>query len=180
MPGYGRCCHAERAPQTIAEGPAQMSALSRILLVEDSPAEWQLALASFAENGLMDQATVVKDKDEALDFLHARGSFRRRSAGLPAVVVIGPSIQRAPGISLLKDIRTDAVLRRVPVVVMASAPDGETAKAAYAQGANSVVPADDDLRVHAERYAALALFWGWANEPPPGCVPQPKSQRRDQ
>lgn len=157
-----------------------MSALSRILLVEDKPAEWQLALSSFVESGLMDETTVVKDKDEALDFLHARGSFRRRSAGLPAVVVIGPNIQRTPGISLLKDIRTDALLRRLPVVVMASAPDKEMASAAYAQGANSVVSTDDDLKVHAERYAALALFWGWANEPPPGCVPQPKSQRRDQ
>jgi CheY-like chemotaxis protein len=157
-----------------------MSALSRILLVEDTPAEWQLALSSFAENGLMDQATVVKDKDEALDFLHARGSFRRRSAGLPAVVVIGPHIQRLPGISLLKDIRADAALRRVPVVVMASAPHEEMTSAAYAQGANSVVPADGDLKVHAEHYAALALFWGWANEPPPGCVPQPKAQRREQ
>jgi len=157
-----------------------MSALSRILLVEDTSAEWQLALTSFAKNGLMDQTTVVKDKDEALDFLHARGSFRRRSAGLPAVVVIGPNVQRAPGISLLKDIRSDLTLRRLPVVMMAAPPNEEMASAAYAQGANSVVFAHDDLRIHGERYAALALFWGWANEPPPGCVPQPKSQRRDQ
>jgi hypothetical protein len=38
-----------------------------------------LALASLADGALMEQTTVVKDKDEALDFLHERGSFRRRS-----------------------------------------------------------------------------------------------------
>jgi predicted O-methyltransferase YrrM len=57
-----------------------MSALARILFVDDTPAEWQLALASLADGALMEQTTVVKDKDEALDFLHERGFACRGGA----------------------------------------------------------------------------------------------------
>jgi len=157
-----------------------MSALSRILFVDDTPAEWQLALSSLADGALMEQTTVVKDKDEALDFLRERGSFRRRVSGLPAVVVLGPNVRRPTAMSLLKDIRSDAMLRRVPVVMIATAPDEETVRSAYEQGVNSLIRTHDDVQIRAERYAALALFWGWANEPPPESVGQPKSQRLGQ
>lgn len=155
-----------------------MSDASRILFVDDAPAEWQLAFSTLADNGLLNQATAVKDRDEALDFLHARGNFRRKPTGLPAVVIIGPNINGSNALSVLSYIRTDATLRRVPVVIIAAAPDAELVRSAYMHGANSVVRRDDDVKVHAERFAALARFWAWANEPPPGCLPPPKTARR--
>jgi CheY-like chemotaxis protein len=155
-----------------------VSALARILLVEDKPHEWQLALSGLPENGLLDQTAVVKDKGEALDFLHARGPFRRRAAGLPAVVVLGPSLSGTAALALLADIRSHTALRRVPVVIVAVAPDADMVRSAYENGVNSLVRSHEDVRIRAERYAALALFWGWANEAPPGCLRQPKSLRR--
>ena len=155
-----------------------MSNLSRILLVEDTVAEWRLALSCLAQNGMLEQTTVVKDQDEALDFLHARGSFRRRPSGLPAVVVLGPNLKKTSAWSLLQDIRNDETLRRVPVVMIADEPDAETVRGAYERGVNSLVRKLEDASIQGERYAALALFWGWANEPPPGCLMQPKAQRR--
>lgn len=155
-----------------------MSAITRILLVDDMAAEWRLALSSLSQSGLMDQATVVRDKGEALDFLLARGSFRRRPSGLPAVVVLGPNVKGATALALLKEIRTHATLRRVPVVIIATAPDAKMVRDAYEAGANSVVRSHEDVKVHAERYVAMALYWAWANEPPPGCLPQPRSEHR--
>ena len=152
--------------------------MSRILLVDDSPAEWHVALSTLARNGLMDQATVVKDKGEALDFLHARGNFRRRAEGLPAVVVLGPTMHAPVALSVLTHIRSDIKLRHVPVVIITDSQDADLVRSAYAKGVNSLVRRDQDASAHAERYASLALFWAWANEPPPGCLPQPKSQRR--
>jgi CheY-like chemotaxis protein len=152
--------------------------MSRILLVEDTPAERRLALSGLAENGLMEQTTVVKDKGEALDFLQARGPFRRRPSGLPAVVVLGPNLKAIAALSLLKEIRADPALRRVPVVIIAVAPDAQMVRSAYEHGVNGLVRSHQDVKVRAGRYAALGLFWGWANEPPPGCVFQPKWQRR--
>jgi two-component system, response regulator len=155
-----------------------MSVLTRILLIEDTQSEWRLALSNLTETGLMPHTTVVKDQGEALDFLHARGPFRRRPSGLPAVVVLGPSITWSAGLSLLKNVRNDLTLRRLPVVIIAAEPDAQMVQTAYEHGANSLVRRHDDVKVHAEQCATLALFWGWANEPPPGCLPQPKAQRR--
>ena len=79
--------------------------------------------ARSSTSGLLEQTTVVKDQDEALDFLHARGSFRRRPSGLPAVVVLGPNLQKTSAFSLLQDIRTDETLCRLPVVMIADEPE---------------------------------------------------------
>jgi len=151
--------------------------LSRILLVDDTPAEWQLALSSLADEVLAEQVTVVKDKDEALDFLHERGSFRRRVSGLPAVVVLGPNVRTSNAMSLLKAIRGDAMLRRVPVVMFDAVSDKETARGAYAQRVNSLIRAHTDVKIRAEQYATLALYWGRVNEPPPGSMPQSNRRR---
>ena len=155
-----------------------MSVLTRILLIEEAAAEWRLALSSLTETGLMAHTTVVKDQGEALDFLRADGPFRRRPAGLPAVVVVGPSLKWSAGLALLKTVRTDAALRRLPVVIIAAEPDAQMVQSAYEHGANSLVRRHDDPQLHAEQCASLALFWGWANEPPPGCLLQPKAKRR--
>ena len=155
-----------------------MAKLARILLVDDTPAEWLLALSGIAEHDGKNETSVVRDKDEALDFLRARGAFRRRASGLPAVVVVGPNVSRPGALALLKEIRADVKLRRVPVVIVATAPDAEMVSRAYEQGVNSLVLNHEDGNVRAERYAELARFWGWANEPPPGCLSQSRSQPR--
>ena len=151
----------------------QMRALSRILYVDDDPREWAVALAALSDAGHMNETFVVKDKDEALDFLHARGAFRQGAAGLPAVVVIGPTLGWRKAASLLSSIRSDSALRRVPVVLMHRSGDREMVRSAYAQGANSVVRVHGDPQVHGQGYAAIGRFWAETNQPPPGCIVKP-------
>jgi two-component system, response regulator len=165
-------------PQAADLSDRPVSTLSRILLVEGTPAEQQLALTGLMQNGLREQTTLVDDEAEALDFLYARGPFRGRPSGLPAVVVLGPNLQRPAALSLVMHMRNDSTLQRVPVVMIAVEPDAEMIRSAYEQGVNSLVRTCENAKVHAERYGALALFWAWANEPPPGCLVQPKAQRR--
>jgi len=151
--------------------------LSRILFVDDVPAEWQLALSSVNDDSLMEQIALVRDKDEALDFLHERGSFRHRLPGLPAVVVLGPNTRRPVAISLVDHIRGDMSLRRVPLVMFYASPAGETVPPSHYSRVNSLIHAHDDARVRAGQYAALVQFWGRVNEPPPGSVLPPKRPR---
>lgn len=155
-----------------------MSAPCRILLVEETPAEWRLALTGFSESGLMSQTTVVKDHGEALDYLHAGGPFRRRPSGLPAVVILGPNLNWSATLALLGHIRGDAWLRQIPVVVMAARADTDMIRTAYLRGANGVVLKHADPTIQRQRYAVLGLFWAWANEPPRSCLQQTKSERR--
>src|SRR5262249_30033390 len=89
--GHGPCARSDM--HRFLPLGAGMSALCRILLVEETADEWRAALSSLSESGLMNQTTVVNGHGEALDYLYARGAFRRRPSGLPAVVVMGPSLQ---------------------------------------------------------------------------------------
>ena len=151
--------------------------LARILLVDDTCVEWKLALSSPGDDALIEQITLVKDEDEALDFLYERGPFDRRVPGLPAVVVLGPKLRSSAALAVLKSIRGDVALRRVPVVVCEAGSDEQTARSAYDHRANSLVCTHGDVRIRAGQYAALTRFWGRVNEPPPGSMPRADRRR---
>jgi CheY-like chemotaxis protein len=144
-----------------------MNGFSRIVLVEDDANEAAVALAALSNTGCSNETFVVKDKDEALDFLHARAAFRQRAPGLPAVVVIGPSLDWCEASWLLSYIRRTDAICKVPVVVMHASDDAELVHNAYAGGANSVVRVHMDPVLDRQYYAALGRFWGATNEPPP-------------
>ncbi len=153
-----------------------MTTLIRILLVEDASDDWQIALSTFSDIGLMNQTCVVKDDDEVLDFLHVRGAFKRRAPGLPAVILLGANLAWCKGLRVLHHVRNDPILRRVPVVMMSAALEPHMLQSAYDLGVNSVVLHQDDAKTNAEAFEAMGLFWGFANEPPPGCLRSPKSR----
>ena len=153
----------------------RMSMACRVLLVEEDAAERKLVLSALGQSELVDHTVSVKDRNEALDFLYARNPFVDRPTGYPGVIVIGPRLAWGIGVTLLSDIRGDAVLRRIPVVIVVVKPDAEMIRIAYEYGVNSLVAISEDANVRVQRYALLARYWGWANEPPPGCLLQSKT-----
>ncbi|MCC5625074.1 response regulator, partial [Nostoc sp. CHAB 5715] len=62
-----------------------MKELKRILLIEDSANDAELILAALSENHLANEVVVVRDGEEALDYLYRRGLFRLRMEGYPVV-----------------------------------------------------------------------------------------------
>src|SRR4051812_1768815 len=97
-----------------------MTVLKRILLAEDSPRDAELALDALADNHLANEVVHVRDGAEALDYLHRRGEFAGRTNGEPAVVLLDLKMPKVDGLEVLRDIKADAVLRLIPVVVMTS------------------------------------------------------------
>jgi len=151
-----------------------MSPLVRILLLEDAAAaDWRLGFSSVTELGLRDRTMVVNDAAQALHYLRAEGTFQNRPLGLPAVVAVGPSLSAMAALAFLSEVRSDPRLRRLPLVLIFAAPDADTIRVAYEHGANGLIRDRDDVTARAECCTALALYWGAANHPPPGCVPPP-------
>jgi len=68
---------------TCSKGAAMTTELKRILLVEDNQKDIDLALAALAENELADEVIVVRDGEQAIDYLSQRGNFRLRARGNP-------------------------------------------------------------------------------------------------
>jgi two-component system response regulator len=57
--------------------------LKRILLVDDSPRDTELALDALAQNNLANEVVAVRDGAEALDYLYRRGQFADRPTAIP-------------------------------------------------------------------------------------------------
>src|SRR3954451_7745589 len=97
-----------------------MAELKPILLVEDSPNDVELTLAALAENHLANEVIVVRDGEEALDYLYRRGIFRLRTRGNPSVVLLDLKLPKVDGLQVLETLKKDDDLRSFPVVMLTS------------------------------------------------------------
>jgi CheY-like chemotaxis protein len=95
-----------------------MNGLKTILLVEDNGVE--LTLETITEYRLAYEIVVVNDGAKALEYLYRRRSFEGRASGSPAVVFLGLKVPKVDGLTVLKTIKADPALKRVPVVMLTS------------------------------------------------------------
>jgi CheY-like chemotaxis protein len=89
-----------------------------ILLVEDSPNDIELALMALAKAGIKQEIIVVRDGEEALDYLLCRGAYADRPAGNPGVVLLDLKLPKVDGVEVLKTIRFAPQLSSLPVFVL--------------------------------------------------------------
>jgi CheY-like chemotaxis protein len=147
-----------------------MHELKRILLVEDSPNDIELILAALEENRLANEVIVVRDGEEALDYLYRRGVFRLRMGGNPVVVLLDLKLPKVDGLEILAQIKSDSELRVVPVVVLTSSREEQDLINSYNLGTNAYVVKPVDFHEFVDAIKELGLFWAVVNQPPPGTI----------
>jgi CheY-like chemotaxis protein len=150
-----------------------MAELKRILLVEDNANDIELTLAALEENHLANEVVVARDGVEALDFLYRRGIFKMRALGNPAVVLLDLKLPRVDGMEVLRQLKSDPVLRTVPVVMLTSSREEQDLLSSYNLGVNAYVVKPVDFHDFVQALNKLGLFWAVINEPPPGSVVRP-------
>ena len=147
-----------------------MHELKRILLVEDSPNDVELILAALEENRLANEVVVVRDGEEALDYLYRRGVFRLRMEGDPVVVLLDLKLPKVDGLEVLAQLKSDSQLRMVPVVVLTSSREEQDLINSYNLGTNAYVVKPVDFHEFVDAIKELGLFWAVTNQPPPGSL----------
>lgn len=148
-----------------------MHELKRILLVEDSPNDIELVLAALEENRLANEVVVVRDGEEALDYLYRRGVFRLRREGNPVVVLLDLKLPKVDGLEVLAQLKSDSDMRRIPVVVLTSSREEQDLIRSYDLGTNAYVVKPVDFHEFVNVIKSLGLFWAIVNQPPPGSLP---------
>ena len=147
-----------------------MSKLGRILLVEDDPKDVELTLTALEEYKLANEVVVAHDGAEALDYLYRRGTFATRSTDNPAVLLLDLKLPKVDGLEVLQQIKADAKLKLIPVVVLTSSHEEKDMVTSYKLGVNAYVVKPVDFHEFVNAVKELGIFWALVNEPPPGSV----------
>lgn len=152
--------------------------LKRILLVEDSANDTELILAALSENSLANEVVVVRDGEEALDYLYRRGIFRLRLEGNPVVVLLDLKLPKVDGLEVIAQLKSDPVMRVVPVVALTSSREEPDLRRCYELGVNAYVVKPVDFYEFVNAIKGLGLFWAVINQPPPGSLPPTLSSQQ--
>jgi two-component system response regulator len=144
-----------------------MPTLKRILLVDDSPRDTEMALAALEAYRLANEVITLRDGAEALDYLYRRGEFAGRASGQPAVILLDLKMPRVDGLEVLRQIKGDPNLKMIPVVVMTSSREEQDLVNSYQLGVNAYVVKPVKFQEFVEAVKLLGGFWAVLNEPPP-------------
>jgi CheY-like chemotaxis protein len=135
-----------------------------ILLVEDNPSDVELTLHAFEKHKVANRVHVVRDGQEALDYLFGTGAQPDRVQ--PKVVLLDLKLPKVDGLEVLREIRSNAALRTLPVVILTSSREERDVVESYSLGVNSYIVKPIEFDKFVETVQMLGLYWLLLNEPP--------------
>ena len=147
-----------------------MNNLGRILMVEDDANDIELTLTALDEYHLANEVVVARDGEEALDYLFCRGQHAARSSENPAVMLLDLKLPKVDGLEVLRRVKSDDRLKKIPVVVLTSSHEEKDLLASYELGVNAYVVKPVDFHEFVNAIKELGIFWAVINSPPPGSV----------
>lgn len=139
-----------------------------ILLVEDNPDDEELTLRALSRNNIGNDVIVVRDGQEAVDWLEATGPYSSRDANdIPALILLDLKLPKIDGLDVLSRLRNHAPTALVPVVILTSSREERDRARGYQGGANSYVQKPVDFTSFVDAVRQLGMYWLVLNEPPP-------------
>ncbi|MGW0790665.1 response regulator [Streptomyces sp. NPDC002911] len=114
-----------------------------VLLVEDDPGDELMTREAFEDNKIRNTLHVVRDGQEALDFLYRQGKYG--DAPRPDLVLLDLNLPKYDGRQVLERIKTDPELALIPVVVLTTSSAEEDILRSYKLHANAYVTKPVDL-----------------------------------
>lgn len=138
-----------------------------ILLVEDNKRDADLTLRALKKRNLSNKVVWVKDGEEALEYLFAKGQYEGRSIkDKPKVVLLDLKMPKVDGLEVLKELRTNEVTKKIPVVVLTSSNEEKDIVQSYEYGVNSYIVKPVNFNKFLEAVADVGLYWLLLNKSP--------------
>ena len=144
-----------------------MARSSTILLVEDDPNDVLLVKMAFQKSQAGLRVMVVTNGHEAVRYLKGEGQYADRSAHpFPEFVLLDLKMPQMNGFEVLRWIRAQPIIKRLPVIVFTSSLHDGDAALAYEEGANSFVSKPTDFEKLVQTLKSLGEFWLGASKFP--------------
>jgi two-component system response regulator len=139
-----------------------------ILLVEDNPDDVELTLYALRRNNLANAIHVVRDGEEALDFVFCRGAFQgRKLDDPPKVILLDLKLPKVDGLEVLRTLKQDKRTKAIPIVVMTSSKEQRDMVEGYQLGVNSYIQKPVDFEEFRNLIKQLGFYWLVVNQAPP-------------
>lgn len=136
-----------------------------ILLVEDNADDELLTLRALRSIAQICPIIVVRDGAEALDWLYRRGVHADRDASLdPQLILLDLGLPKIDGLGVLRAIRGDAAMHRMPIVVLTSSAQDRDVIESFQLGANSYVCKPVGFEAFVQAVTQLGLYWLTLNQ----------------
>lgn len=141
--------------------------IRKLLLVEDNAQDEALMLRALRRTHLANPIDVVRDGQQAVDYLLQQGEFvHLQGQPNPTVVLLDIGLPKLSGLEVLERIRAHERTRRMPVVILTSSDEDRDRLRSYDGGANSFVRKPLDFGEFAQTVASLGVYWLATNMPP--------------
>jgi CheY-like chemotaxis protein len=130
---------------------------AHILLIEDNEGDILLTLEAFEECKMKAKISVVKNGKEALDFLFVRGAFS--DAKMPDLILLDINIPIFNGHEVLRQIKTDLNLKKIPVIMLTTSSSQRDLDKAYENHCNSYIKKPLNIDDFLSTVLKIEEFW---------------------
>ena len=134
-----------------------LKAEPEVLLVDDNPADIDLIREILGSCKQHYHVHSVGDGEEAISFLHRRGKYSE--APCPDLVILDLNLPRKDGRAVLKEIKSDALFYKIPIVVFTTSQADADISSSYALGANCYLRKPGNLAEYRAVVQSMADFW---------------------
>ena len=134
-----------------------MKLLPQVLLVDDNPADVGLAEEALAGGRHQSHISNVQDGEEAVSFLNQAG--KHGDAARPDLVILDLNLPKKDGRAVLAEVKTNMVLRTIPIVVFSTSRSALDISRSYELGANCYVHKPGNLDEYFSAVQAIEEFW---------------------
>ncbi len=140
-----------------------------ILLVEDDPDHAELITRSLEDNLVAHRIHHVLDGEAALDYLFRRGVYAdAEKSPRPHLILLDLRLPKIDGQEVLREIKADAELRRIPVVILTTSEAESDIARAYGNHANSYLVKPVEFAKFGQMMGDLGFYWLVWNQHPWG------------
>ena len=129
----------------------------RILLVEDSPSDAKLAIKALSLAKVTNKVDLVEDGVEAMEYLRQKGKYQQSPR--PDLILLDLNLPRKDGREVLEELKSDADLKTIPVVVLTSSKEEQDVFRSYQLHANCYITKPVNFERFIEVIQSIENFW---------------------
>lgn len=130
-----------------------------ILLADDDEDDRFLTKEAFQQHFPVSRISFVEDGEELMEYLSYSGRYNRGEHMLPELILLDLNMPRKDGREALKQIKADATLRHIPVVILTTSDAKDDIETSYFNGANSFITKPTSYQRLSEVTKAIGQYW---------------------